>query len=613
MAASPPLTLSAVSPDFQSLVAQLQQALSSQNLAPAWADLLPTSTGTHLIDFISAVGAMDQYAIERAVQELYLPTAELASSIYAIITSLGVRIARSTPASATFSITYTNQTQPEVIPAYTQFSAGGVYFFNPEPILFSDPSTPTQLVTLLQGEIITGTYSGSGEPFQVFVSPEANFEVADTYVQVSIDGASIPVETDGLWNYSSKPGVQDFTSAAGNLVLLFGNSLFGSQPSINSQIEISYVDTQGAAANSASFTGTGISSAAYPQLVGNATTGISGGGNQLAASLYATIGPNLYAANNRAVIPADYNAIARTYAGVVDAYIAGPRVYAPNDVRYMNASRASILTSSPWTSTDYQTFFNWFQTKYAMSNTVFFNYPPTPVPINITADIYASSSVIDQNQLQISVENSLTTLLSPQPNLPIINMSMYLFTLSQNIGEIEGVDYAQLTAPLNDIYVTLSDPTNYFLIATSSGGGGTLAGGTYMYAFTPVTSQGEGLPISTNYLTTASSGGTNITTLSWRDQYLTQSFNVYRAFLTPNSSGGSLGNFYLIGSVASQGQNSVVGSMLTFVDDGLTAGTQQPPLVDQSGVWYVAPGTITINVFSRSSKVTYVNPSGQLT
>src|SRR5438093_9888826 len=102
-----PLTLSQTTPDFESLVIQLQLFLNSR---ATWADLLTSSTGQTLIEMMAAVGTFNQFAIEVAAREGFLDTAVRESSVYAITRMLGVRISRKNPAGCDVTLTRTGDT-----------------------------------------------------------------------------------------------------------------------------------------------------------------------------------------------------------------------------------------------------------------------------------------------------------------------------------------------------------------------------------------------------------------------------------------------------------------------------------------------------------------------
>mgnify|MGYP006907741706 CR=1 FL=1 len=96
-----PLKLSDTSPDFESLVLQLQLFLDSKG---TWSDVLPSSLGQTLIEMMAAVGAFNQFAIESALREAFLTTAKRQSSVYAVARMLGVRLVRKSPASVSVNL-----------------------------------------------------------------------------------------------------------------------------------------------------------------------------------------------------------------------------------------------------------------------------------------------------------------------------------------------------------------------------------------------------------------------------------------------------------------------------------------------------------------------------
>lgn len=134
---SVPLKLSAVKPDFESLILQLGLYLQSSG---TWADLQTSSTGQTLMEMMAAVGAFNQFAIESAARETTLTTAARDSSIYAITRMLGVRIHRKYPAGVNVHLTRKDSTVSEVVQPYTPFSVNGAEFFNRNPLMFAQGS-----------------------------------------------------------------------------------------------------------------------------------------------------------------------------------------------------------------------------------------------------------------------------------------------------------------------------------------------------------------------------------------------------------------------------------------------------------------------------------------
>ena len=128
-----PIKLSAVKPDFASILLQLQLYLQATG---TWSDLQTSGTGETLLEMMSAVAALNQFAIESAARETTLTTAVRDSSVYAITRMLGVKVHRKSPASVDARITRTDAALSEAIQTFTQFDVGGKNFFNRQPLMF---------------------------------------------------------------------------------------------------------------------------------------------------------------------------------------------------------------------------------------------------------------------------------------------------------------------------------------------------------------------------------------------------------------------------------------------------------------------------------------------
>ena len=188
-----PLKLSDTSPDFESLVLQLQLFLDSKG---TWSDVLPSSLGQTLIEMMAAVGAFNQFAIESALREAFLTTAKRQSSVYAVARMLGVRLVRKSPASVSVNLQRGDSTVQKVIPKFTQFTINNKKFFNRDNIVFPagviavgkahiyDSTVPD--VLLYEGEVKTKSYSSDTTQFREIYLEENGFNVSDEDVQVKI-------------------------------------------------------------------------------------------------------------------------------------------------------------------------------------------------------------------------------------------------------------------------------------------------------------------------------------------------------------------------------------------------------------------------------------------
>lgn len=101
MANNNAVSLSTIRPDFDLILAQLRSAARNKN---TWKSFLDTDVGETLLQFISAIGELDQYAISRTFEEMYSESADLDSTLYGITKMLGVRLLRKSPSSTYFRL-----------------------------------------------------------------------------------------------------------------------------------------------------------------------------------------------------------------------------------------------------------------------------------------------------------------------------------------------------------------------------------------------------------------------------------------------------------------------------------------------------------------------------
>ncbi len=582
-------TSSPVNVDVQQIITALQQKLASLD---SWVDLLTSGTGTTLIELVATATGFSIFAVERAFQEAFPDSAILPSSLYSIARLLGSRISRKLPASCSVLITKPADGNAYSIPAYSTFSYPGGFLFNRQAINFSSTQV-SQTVTLYQGQVKTLFLSGLGTDYQTFISADASFGVSDADVQVSVSGSAIPVVTDGLWRYPASinsstgvvtpnPAVQDRTTLNGALELNFGNSTYGTSPGLGAPVNILYAVTNGLSGNNANFSGTSIAYDTYSTVV--ASSGLTGGADQLPPSLYQRIAPPVSASQGRACTYSEYNAIAVTYPGVYDAKIQGQAQIAPSLPSYMAVLRLSLFTTSTWSAAQYATFLSWLQAR-SMSPMNFWRVDPVGFQFSITANVYCNATA-DLATVQGNVNNALAALVAPQPG--IIGRTTYM---SDIYGAIENADpevlYTQVLTPTTPV---VTSPSLYNLAASVTASGSIPAAGrTYQVTCVSMLNgvANESVPVS---VSASNQNGSNFeATLSWVPMNGAVNFiNIY----TTNTQ-GQLG---LLAQVA--------GTVSSYVDTGNVAPNiaLTPPTVDGFPLFYPEILAINLNMYYASDR-----------
>jgi hypothetical protein len=441
------IKLSTVNSDFASFRQQLQNLLSSYN---SWKDLVPGSTGQIILDFIAGVGANNQYAIERAVQEVFMETANADSSVYALARLLGSRIQRKQSSTVTVSLTRTNISSVDSLPPYTQFTIDGKYYVNTSNVTFNSGVSAVS-VDLTEGQVLPSTYTSDGSDFQIYQLGNS-FSCSDTLVQVLVNGVEWTKSLIPLWNDTTGLNVyQDTTTPSGQLEIKFGNGINGGRPKNNDVITINQFTVIGNIANN-STTSIPVAITTRSDIVGLTTTPIIGGTNELPVDSYKYLAPRLYAANGRGVTRKDLDAIIRTYAGVLDVKVVGEAEVRPADIRWMNMIGILLLTSSVWSQTDQDNFLAWLS-QFRIMNTTARIMAPTPLPTDVALDILVDakySLVTVQQLVQVAINNLFTI------SNGTIGKTLYYSDVIQAALGIAGVKHVNMTRPTQNIQINYS-------------------------------------------------------------------------------------------------------------------------------------------------------------
>lgn len=610
--------LSTIKPDVEDIVTQLQSQLSTKN---SWKDLLTTSVGETILEFIATVGGNDQYAIERAFKEMFPQTARLDSSIYAITRLLGVRLQRKVPAQT--SITVVNTGAPVVISPFTQLSVAGYSVYNRDAITIPTGAWTTTTLSgtpyLYEGQIRTLTKTATGNPFQTIISTETNFTIANEDVLVEVNSVAIPRTTDGLWNYkvqtppiSATDVWQDLTTPEGALQILFGNDLYGLNPVSGATLDVTYAVTTGAQGNDGSIAGQKITYTGQPVTLTITADagGLVGGGNEIATSLYKTLAPQLFGSSERAVTQQDYNATALLYStDIVDAVFLGQRDLDSTSSVYMNLCKVWLLYNNdinnggvPWNNTQFNNFIDFMRKRSMYALRFFYDVAiaanpdpddgPTPhtygaahavpVTINIAAEV-SCKNYADLTEVQTAVDTALDNFLVLQYGS--ISRDIYVSDIMSVIKQAHAaIDYVNLNSPTSNVL------TNYKTLNASNvvlplEPGGSIIPGNYEFRVSAIfdSPMYPGLveTKATEYTVATVTTNPSAITLSWSEIAGAVGYNIYCDRTYP-------GNPYLVLSVGASS------SYTFYAIPADVAGPVIPPNQDSSGLRYPRKGTVNI-------------------
>ncbi len=468
-----PLTLSQTKPDFEALVLQLQLFLNNR---ATWSDLLTSSTGETLVEMMAAVGTFNQFAIDMATREGFLGSAIRASSIYAIVRMLGVRISRKTPASVDVTISRTGDlTYAYIISPMTQFTIDGRPFFNRDSIAFTPGEADAAGARLYEGQIRQQTVAADSSTFREIYLNEPGFGVSDQDVVVTLTNPATSVSEpwspiiEGIWTADATDKVYyDSTSGLGDVVLAFGDGHSGFLPALGNNINIVYAVTSGSAGNVGG-SSLDIALATNALIKGKTNSQILGGADEKTPDYYKTTAPYIYKARNRAVTPVDYKAIASSYPGVASVSIQAQKDIAPDDLRWMNLVRICILpqNSDAFTDAEWDDFEAWFMNKsHALVDIQRFN--PTRVVKDVEIVLYLKSSA-QPREVVPQIEAAIRSLFAKDRES--LGRRIAVFDIS-NACKISEIDYINIITPGDDLTLIdvngKPDKLSFFALGTLS-------------------------------------------------------------------------------------------------------------------------------------------------
>ena len=284
-----------------------------------------------------------------ALNESYLPTAQLRSSMVSLAEGIGYIPDTDTSSQASVRVTFNSTTAGRetkvTLPAYTAFSSNvddvSYNFLTIEPYNAVDDGTGfyefltkdgLNKIPLYEGTLKTKTFLvGEYQDNPVYVIPDSTLD-ADT-VTVKVYESSTATSFVAYQNIINATSINANStvyilkeSPNGNFELSFGDgSTFGIAPSAGNKIEVEYLSTKGDVANGATlFTPKGqfTTGAITTDLSVTTWTNSVGGEAKESIESIRLNAPFQYAAQNRMVTAEDYSAlILRNYSTLINDII----------------------------------------------------------------------------------------------------------------------------------------------------------------------------------------------------------------------------------------------------------------------------------------------------
>lgn len=457
--------------DQGQIAAQFVEALSRQK---AWSTGITSTTSQTLIELISAIGTFMTAKILRVKEDAFPETAQTDSALRAIANMQGLRLTRRLPAQVKVAF------EPAAgvsIPPFTKISIAGESWFSDQPIDLTGTSDVE--VYLKEGVVQESVIAGLGTDLQAWVSTAENFEVSDQDVFVYINGVPQTKVYGGLWNYKGQNDVcTDTTLPSGACVIQFGRLNFGAVPSATDIVKIVYATTKGAEVNGKGMVGAKPAVSGMPNITGQVVENPSGGAFEKDPLAYKNYASGSFGTFGSAVTGGQYEAMAKTYPGVVDAVIRAQRTINPQDLRWMNVMQLSVLTLSPWVEAQRREYIDFLQ-KSSMYSTRFVMTDPVPVPFDISLSVFCYNHAHSLSDVKNKIEAAILQMFAPRAGL--LGTSFHHSDLIETAMNAAGgtVSYVIVNSPAKSLTVELPKVN-----ASVSVVAGVLTPATYAYAVT---------------------------------------------------------------------------------------------------------------------------------
>ena len=398
----PTNAISFVDYDYNNLVTELQQVLSTQS---AWKDMYKSSTGQTLLELFAAVGNLVLYYIERRAEESYIATAQNYSSVVNLVRLLNYTPTRNI--SSVGPLTFTlGAPAPSLIPIpqWTSISSNaGVNFLVLDTNASIAALGTSANVTGIQGTLITKSFVSNGstsqtynindtqvensvtvqllatvtslaiaEAIQTQTASQSSYTVTNADGTYSVYGLANPnrpstlsvtvIGTSGsvVWNQqssfiNSRNISTDYVlrpELNGTITVLFGNGVFGAYPQLGQTVIVQYVQSLGLAGNV--FTTGLITNINSPIYYAGTTTPVTnitvtntgtflGGADAETIDEIKTNAPNVFATGDRAVTKSDFVALIQNFSPGCNVVVYGENDNNPPNYNMFNQIQITMI------------------------------------------------------------------------------------------------------------------------------------------------------------------------------------------------------------------------------------------------------------------------------
>ena len=316
-------SLNHVPVDFESMVEVLVQRIK-ERLPNTWTDFLESNSGMELLEVCAYEGTLLAYLINTNASEMFLPTAKTKEGIYKLVKLIGYNPLP--PSSARVQVRFyldTAYNKNIIIPKYTRLSTGSVPFYTTEDAVLYSGST-SLLVDCVAGTLRSDTFIATGVANATYTLSnypvsfvESVFVNDEAYTEVDF------IDTQGGNKYFQTTYTNDFKCK-----IIFGDGIYGINPSKQSIIEVYYNTGGGEDTNVSAYSITNIidqirdvDNTVVSTLKCVNDNNASGGDDEESVEEVRVNAPSIYRTQYRAVTKQDFKDIVAAEPGIAKAAV----------------------------------------------------------------------------------------------------------------------------------------------------------------------------------------------------------------------------------------------------------------------------------------------------
>lgn len=443
--------------DYESLRRELMARIPQ--LTDRWTDLNESDLGVVLLELFCGIGDMLAYYLDAQAAEAFLPTARQRQNVINLCKLISYRLDTPVAASTTLRFTLAAPLADDLtIPAGTlcraRLEEGDIEFETAVDAIIARGRMTVE-VSARQGRSKSETFTGTGETWQRLLLSSKNIAQGSIAIRIQDEPW-----TEVMHFQESGADAQNFASETDGLDvtrILFGDGSHGATPPAGAEIEVDYLETNGAAGNLGRNLVTEVRTPVYQdgRQVALAVTNpvaSTGGADRETLAHAKKQAPAEIRSLWKAVTKADYQALAEGFPGIAKAVVLDT-----NDcinIRYYQVNMAVAPEGGGLPSSLLKSeLLAYLESRKVI--TIEINlFDPVYVSVPINAEVYAYAGE-DLDLVRGRVEDALAEHFTF--DRVGFGQDIYFSDLVAAMDGVRGVSHVRMLSPLDDVLIRLGE------------------------------------------------------------------------------------------------------------------------------------------------------------